>query len=161
MQAYCVVGKGADLAGYAHEWGGPVSKLLPLFNYARQQLQQPITVITPSSAKNLRSHFVKEELEEHLGFLGMIKILKSENLFSKIKRHASHLGINLVLNKKEDTYYFGVGDQVFETKDLSDLTKLFFGPYKASNIHQFDEITTQAFEKLFPLPVWIWGWDSV
>ena len=37
----------------------------------------------------------------------------------------------------------------------TDLVRLIFGPLKASQLHAFDKPTAEAFEKLFPIPMWV------
>ncbi|MCB9026960.1 MAG: hypothetical protein H6625_11615 [Bdellovibrionaceae bacterium] len=55
----------------------------------------------------------------------------------------------------------GHSGHIFRTTSEKDMTQLIFGPHKASQLHNFDVETTQVLEKIFPIPMWIWGWDSV
>ena len=65
----------------------------------------------------------------------MVKIVHIKNIFFKIHRYARSLGIeNLVLQDADDGYYIGIGDTVFRTQSLPDLTKLIFGPIKPSQV---------------------------
>lgn len=162
IQAYAVEGKGLDLGGYIHEWGGGVSKLTSLFNYILSQRSEPFTLIAPSHSKNLIRSLKSQGMNCHEGYLGMIKILDTENLIQKIKRYARNIGIDdLVLENREGVYYIGTPGNVFQTDSERDLVKIFFGPHKASQIHKFDPHTIEVMEDLFPVPLWIWGWDSV
>jgi hypothetical protein len=201
MKAYAVEGKGADLGGYIHEWGGSVSALLEIFAFARQSRSKispaTLTVITPQHSTNLRTQLCALGARENQGYLGMIKILNTERLFAKIKRYALQIGIqNLILETHLDGWRIGIGDSshggntaapqidakvevtsktrpdaIAETKawpssliDIKtehELTRYIFGPSpKASSSANLNPIAAKL-EKIFPLPMWIWGWDSV
>lgn len=162
LLAYAIEGKGADLAGHIHEWGGAVSRLLPLFNFIYEHNQQPFTLLLSAHSKNLLRQLSEKGFSSQEGLLGMIKIINHNLLFSKLHRYARNLGIdNFVLEKRGDFTHFGFGTEVFKTDSDSDIIKLIFGPLKAHELHQFDEETHLKLEKLFPIPFWIWGWDSV
>ena len=162
LRAYAIEGKGADLNGYIHEWGGGVSSLMPLLNHIRQAQKRPITVIIPAHSKNLLRSLESQKIAINQGFLGMIKILNQSNLFAKIKRHARNLGIpDLVLERQGGKIFFGAHDQIFSTESESDIVRLIFGPQSASQIHDFGKEAAETMERIFPLHLWIWGWDSI
>jgi len=162
LQAYAVEGKGADLDGYIHEWGGGVSKLLPLIRFALQEQKRPLTVMAPVHSQNLIRQLQAAGAQEHSGILGMIKILNAPHLLTKIKKHIRALGIeDVVLEPRDGRIYMGYKEEIFSTDTESDLVRLLFGPLKASQLKVFDAETAATFEKVFPLNMWIWGWDSV
>lgn len=160
LQAYAVEGKGADLDGYVHEWGGGVSKLLPLLAYANKT--RPLNLIAPAHAQNLVRRLKELGATESRGILGMIKILNPPNFMMKIKKYARAFGQDeVVLEPRDGKYYMGYRENIFHTDATNDLVKLVFGPLQASQLHPFDKATTEVFEKIFPIPMWVWGWDSV
>lgn len=162
LKAYAVEGKGADLNGYVHEWGGGVQDLLPLLAHIRRAQKRPITIIAPRHAQNLIRQCRSLGMSINEGHLGMIRILDFDGLFQKIKRHARALGIpDLVLEKQDQTFYIGLRDNVLMTESEADLTRLVFGPLKASDVQKFSSDTATALERVLPLGMWIWGWDSV
>lgn len=162
LEAYAVEGKGADLDGYIHEWGGGVSKLLPLLKYAVTEAKRPLHLIAPSHSANLIRQLKLLGAKDHSGILGMIKILNPPNLLLKIKKHVRALGAeDLVLEPRDGKYYLGFKEEIFRTDLESDLVRLIFGPLKASDLKTFDPATAAAFEKVFPIAMWVWGWDSV
>lgn len=162
LQAYAIEGKGADLEGYIHEWGGGVSKLLPLLKFAVQQRRRPLTLIAPSHSNNLIRQLTALGAKEHSGILGMIKILNPPNFLLKIKKFVRAMGVDdIVLEPREGNYYLGYRQEIFRTDIEADLVRLIFGPLKASDLKAFDAATAAAFEKVFPINMWIWGWDSV
>lgn len=162
LQAYAVEGKGADLEGYIHEWGGGVSKLLPLLKFATQEQKKGLTIITPPHSQNLIRQLREAGASQHSGILGMIKILNAPNLLTKIKKYIRSTGIeDVVLEARDGRYYMGYKSEIFSTDSESDLVRLLFGPLKASDLKAFDKETVEVFERLFPVALWIWGWDSV
>lgn len=162
LKAYAIEGKGADLNGYVHEWGGNVPALLSLFQHIRTVQKRTITIIVPGHSQNLIKSFRERGLQINEGFLGMIKILNTANLFSKIKRHARGIGIqDLVLDFIDGKYYMGAGENVFLTDSEHDVVRLLFGPQRPSQIHDFDANTAAVLDRVLPLNMWVWGWDSV
>jgi hypothetical protein len=162
LEAYAVEGKGADLDGYVHEWGGGVSKLLPLLKFAMHSERRPLTLIAPPHSANLIRQLKESGATESRGVLGMIKILNAPNLLLKMKKYIRALGIeDVVLEPREGKYYLGYKENIFSTDAERDLVRLFFGPVKASELHPFDQPTAEIFERIFPISMWVWGWDSV
>ena len=162
MKAYAIEGKGADLSGYVHEWGGAVQPLLALFNHIRMVQKRNITVIIPKHSQNLLRALTDQKIALNEGFLGMVRILSTDRLFSKIKRYARNLGVpDLVLERNGGKFYLGAGENIFTTDSERDLVKLLFGPLKPSEVHDFDKETLKVMDEIFPLNLWVWGWDSV
>lgn len=163
LGAYCVEGKGADLGGYIHEWGGGVSKIMQLLKHIQEEQKRNITIIVPRHSQNLINECVNHGAVKNEGFLGMIKLVNEDAFFKKIHRHARiDLGItNLVLEKEKDEYRIGTTEQYLNTKDPIDIIPLIFGPRNFSDVQGFNESTLQTLEKIFPLPLWLGGWDSI
>lgn len=162
LQAYAVEGKGADLNGYIHEWGGSVPALLALFSHIRRTQGRPITVIAPGHSRNLIRQLQQNGIRINHGFLGMIKILNHDSLFNKIRRYARQVGIDdFILERQGNVTFLGAAGSRFQTDSDADLIRLIFGPQKASQIHKFDKKTSEALETVLPVPMWIWGWDSI
>jgi GNAT superfamily N-acetyltransferase len=162
IQAYAIEGKGADLDGYIHEWGGGVSKLLPLIKYAVQAEDRSLTLISPAHSTNLIRQLTLAGARETHGVLGMIKILNPSHFLAKIKKYIRAMGFeDVVLEPRDGRYYMGYRDQIFSTDSETDLVRVIFGPLKATDLGVFDSDTAGTFEKLFPIAMWIWGWDSV
>ncbi len=152
--AYAVEGKGADLDGYVHEWAGSVPHLMQLFTHIATEQNREIVVLVPGHSKNLINELSKKS-SAHNGFLGMIRILHHENIFEKLHRYARQMGINdFVCEKQGDEYVIGRKSHCFRTTDKKMLTRLLFGPYDNS-------INVSNLDPILPIPMWIWGWDSV
>lgn len=171
MVAYAIEGKGADLGGYVHEWGGGTTALLALLEHVRSKHLQknpttPLRLIAPSHAQNLLRHLASVGCPQHDGFLGMMKLLKTDSLFGKIKRQARLIGVeDLVLERQTingtTRFVFGRGSETYGTESTSDLLRLLFGPTAPSKLYNFDRATAETLDRLLPIPLWIWGWDSV
>ena len=85
-----------------------------------------------------------------------------QNLFSKVKRHARAIGVqDLVLDCQGGKFYLGVGASVFMTDSERDVVRLIFGPQKPSEIHDFGPEVSAIMERVLPISMWVWGWDSV
>ncbi len=163
IQAFAVEGKGADLNGYIHEWGGNVKPLLNLLNYIREDQARNLHMLLPLHSLNLLKRFQENQVDVHYGYLGLIRILKPQNLFSKIQRHASQvLGFNqLKMFYVDGEYRFQVQDKLFSTEKEEDIVRLLFGPQNPEELYDFSSEVSETLNRIFPLRMWIWGWDSI
>ena len=163
IAAYAVEGKGADLQGYVHEWGGGVEALTALLNYIYIQRGEAFTIIMPGHSVNLIHTLERQGFRTHQGYLGMMQVLNPKFLFPKIVRHAQvDLGISdFVFQVDKDGYYFGAGDNVVKIKREKDLTRLLLGPIDVTSIQGLTIETQEKLKKVFPIRMWLWGWDSV
>ena len=161
LLAYAAEGKGIDLVNYVHEWGGQVEALMDLFQYIRNQKNCEITIMTPLQSQNLRQR-LSQVATQHQGFLGMLRIVNAENLLNKVKKAFRSEGHDkIVLEKQGANYVFGFGTDLYTLEKEADLVQLLFGPL---NINQFDFVSPETKSKLatlLPLPLWVWGWDSI
>jgi GNAT superfamily N-acetyltransferase len=162
LAAYAVEGKGADLEGHIHEWGGGLDNLLPLFNFMLDKQGRELRLLCSSQSTNLVGRLEQMGCRRFDGYLGLIKILNFPSLYGKIRKQAHAVGIqNLVMDHQDGLHYFGVGREIYKTDSDADMVRLIFGPEKAAQIHNFGPDVTRIFEEVFPLPMWLWGWDSI
>jgi len=162
LAAYAIEGKGIDLGGYIHEWGGSVSGLLTLLSYIRRETQKPVTIIVPVHSKNLIERLREKPVTYNQGYLGMIKILNFDQLSAKIKRAFRAEGIaDIVLEKQGEKYLFGCNGDLAVLAGDSNLTHLLFGPIDLHALEVFRPETVEKLSKILPLNLWIWGWDSI
>lgn len=162
LAAYAIEGKGVDLGGYIHEWGGSVSKLMALLSFIRAHKGQPYTIICPRHSHNLIQALENKPVTKNNGFLGMIKLVNFEQLSAKIKRAFRAEGVaDIVLEKHADHFVFGIGQDLYTIKNETDMVRLLFGPVDYRAIGIFKEETVLKFEKILPLNLWVWGWDSI
>ncbi|NCN95394.1 MAG: GNAT family N-acetyltransferase [Bdellovibrionales bacterium] len=162
LKAFLVEGKGADLQAYVHEWGGDVDSLISLLSFAQSKSDDILTLLAPSSAGNLVRRLESFGCKRFDGILGMIQILNPANFTLKIKKYFRTLGYEgVIFEHRDDQYYIGYDGEIFKTDSSADVVRLVFGPQKASELYPFQGEMKTAFEKVFPLPLWVWGWDSV
>ena len=163
LQAYAIEGKGADLQAYIHEWGGSVPALLPLFNFMFRDQKRPLTLIVPQHSSHLIEKLRQFEVTEVPGFLGMLKVLNHERLFGKINRILSLANPKdpVSLEKRDDGFYILTPKGKFRTESEADIIRLIFGPHKPLELYSFDPKVAMSLEKALPVPIWVWGWDSV
>ena len=162
MEAYAIEGKGVDLQGYIHEWGGNTSALMELFKHIQTTQNREIVVITPPQCKNLIRQCTDGGAQQFEGILAMIKILDKSSLAKKAQRMARRMGMkDFAIEVHNDILYFGTSEEVYKTDSEADMVQLFFGPSKASSMHAFTDSTKEKLDKLLPLPCWVWGWDSI
>jgi len=149
------------LTNYIHEWGGSVPALMDLFSYIRKDKGTSFTVISPAHATNLNQKMKTiPGVLMNQGFLGMIKIINQENLFQKIKKAARSFGHqDFVLETRGSEVIFGFSEDLIGISDPKDLVRIIFGP--AVDIPHLQISTQQKLAKIFPLPLWVWGWDSI
>ncbi len=162
LVAYAVEGKGADLTGYIHEWGGSVSALLGLFSHIRKVRNSPFTLIAPGHSSNLIRTLQEKvpQMVANQGYLGMIKIIHPEQFFQKVKKAARSLGLtDFVLEKRGGEFLLGCGADLIAISNEKDLVRVLFGP--AVEIPHLKTETTDKLAKFLPLPMWVWGWDSI
>lgn len=162
LVAYAVEGKGADLINYVHEWGGQIDALLDLFQYIRTQKNETITIMTPEHSKNLRNKLNSFASVSHQGYLGMLKIVNANSLLNKVKKAFRSEGFERIVFEKQNQHYvFGYGTDLYTLENESDLVQLLFGPLQASSLDFVTPETQEKLSVLLPMPLWIWGWDSI
>ena len=160
LRAYAIEGKGADLSGYIHEWGGNVSELLQLVSHI-QGKRNPITMIIPAHSQNLRRQAIEHGAKVKNGYLGMMKILNLNRVVEKAQRYAKNLGFPwIAFQIKAD------GLRVESPKSsalvpFNCVAQLLFGPSAPLELRRLDAETLETLQQILPLPMWIWGWDSV
>lgn len=162
LLAYAVEGKGADLINYIHEWAGQTDALIDLFMHIRNVKNSPITIMTPSHSKNLRTKLSTVADVSHQGFLGMIKIVNPSALLNKIKKAFRAEGFEKIVFEKQNHHYlFGYGTDLYTLENEADLIQLLFGPLDIKNLDFVTSETKLKLSALLPMPIWIWGWDSI
>lgn len=162
LVAYAIEGKGADLGGYIHEWGGSTTGLLSLLSWIRHSTGQNKTIIVPQHSLQLIEKLRAKNLIQHNGFLGMIKLLQFDQLATKIKRAFRAEGIaDFVLEKRDGLYYFGLGQELVTLSSEQDVVRLLFGPIDYQALGFFKEENIKKMQSILPLKFWVWGWDSV
>lgn len=162
LAAYAIEGKGVDLQNYIHEWGGNVTALVNLLGYIRDQKKQSFTLITPKHSVNLNAKLASIASYSNTGYLGMIKIINFDQLSQKIKKAFRHLGVSDIVLEKHDNYYlFGCGQDLCTVSSQAEMIQVLFGPAQLEDLNIFQKATLDKLNLVLPLPLWVWGWDSI
>jgi len=162
LSAYAIEGKGADLSGYIHEWGGSVTRIMALLSFIRKRKNQDLHFIAPKHSTNLISNLKHFTNQQSQGFLGMIKIVDFPQLSAKIKRAFRSEGVgDIVLEKQDQDYVFGCGPDLYSMNSELDMVRLLFGPVDIDQLDFIKKETRDKLKKLLPLSFWMWGWDSI
>ncbi len=160
LQAYAIQGRGLDLPNVIHEWGGNVPHLTQLFQHIIQK-NGPFQLITSSTATNLVGTIKNKFVCEHdTRTLGYIKILNTQNIHFKVLRWARvHGEYHLQTFSQGDSVYLRYKSKNYQLPNEQALTRLLWGPLDRALISNLPEDMQDAILKVFPLPMWIWGWD--
>ncbi len=162
LAAFAVEGKGADLTGYIHEWGGGVKALLALFQHIYNDQGRTLHVILPSHAQNLIAQLRSQGLQIFTGYLGMMKILQPHTLSHKLQRFARAIGLaDFIIEWKNGELQLGRPGRLFTMQDERRITKLLFGPQPTQELLPTDDATAELLQRVLPVPLWFWGWDSL
>lgn len=162
LLAYAIEGKGADLQGYVHEWGGDTSALMALFSQVRQKSESTLRILVSPHHQNLLRQLKDHSGEEYQGCLCMMKWIDPDRMFRKLNVYAAQMGVkNFNLSREDQLYKLQVGSSLFQTDHGTDFIPLLFGPTRPSDFAMFDAESVDQLSRVFPLPFWIWGWDSV
>ncbi|MBC7371649.1 MAG: GNAT family N-acetyltransferase [Bdellovibrionaceae bacterium] len=162
LAAYCIEGKGVDLGGYIHEWGGSVTGIMTLLSYVRREKGAPVTIIVPRHAHNLIERLREKPVTYNQGYLGMIKVLNFDQLAAKIKRAFRAEGVSdIVIEKQDGKFLFGCNGDLAVLEGETNLTHILFGPVDFHELGVFRPETCELLTKILPLNLWIWGWDSI
>lgn len=144
LEAFAVEGKGADLRDYVHEWSGPISSLLQLFNFILMTKQNPFTVIAPRHSQSLAQALEARQVPRVDGHLGMIKALNRPALMAKVQRAMGN---------------YGTLPAAIESLSDPEFIRLLFGPHDPALDPVLDH--NPRIREILPLRFWLWGWDSV
>ncbi len=163
LAAYAIEGKGVDLTGYLHEWSGGTQELLALISYIQKiKTFQRFVIIVPGHSENLIAKLRELPTVLTHGYLGMIKITQFDQLSQKIKKAFRNEGISdIALERMNEGYAFGIGKELFTLEKEQDMTQLLFGPVDYSKLGLFQPETIEKLQKVLPLKLWLWGWDSI
>lgn len=159
LMAYAVEGKGADLTGFIHEWGGQIEEICQLINYVLEQKKQPFTMLLGPHNVNLMTRLQRFGISGQQGYLGLIKLLNTLSFGKKVQKLARQQKLNFELLQLESgQYQITFEGQRLYFKNESELVRIFFGPLPRLDLNPENE---QKWQRFLPLSTWIWGWDSI
>ncbi len=160
LLAYAVQGRGVDLNNVIHEWGGGVNHLTQLFSHILKK-QETVEIITSSTAINL-AETLKDKFgaEHNTRTLGYIKILNFQSIHLKILRWARVQGeYHLQTFNQGNDIFIRYKSKNYQLPNAQALTRLVWGPINPDILNNIDDELKASLLSVFPLPLWVWGWD--
>jgi len=168
--AYACVGRGADLAGCLHEWAGAPDDVLRL---AREHLARrsrageapPLYLMTPSDARALHARLDALGVPGHRGVLGMLKLLDPSAATDFVRRAArGRVTAGIGATRDEgvtllDARFSGPAGELSLAPDA--LLDLLVPPRGERSAIQSLERATGTSLPTLPLPLYLWGLDSI
>ncbi len=143
-KAYVAVGRGVDMNGIIHEWGGETKGLLSLLQFLKSNSPNLKFLCSPFHMEELGIPVPKSKLES----LCMAKILDPEKL---VENFFPKRDLTIQFKWVKDHWQIWNGLQISGTFTDQELTKVILG-----SPHD------KGYERsgLFPLPLWVWGLDA-
>ena len=164
VTAYAAMGKGEDFRSCVHEWGGDANDVLCLAHtFARSSSMGEIVILTPSQENDFTRLLKQMRLMKIFEYLAMIRVIDAEGPSSILHDHLSlRLGRNFQIERSQTGLSIKVGDEEIILDQEQKLMRLLFGPDSASSLLRgFSPETIHSLESELPIPLFIWGLDSV
>ncbi|RJP17806.1 MAG: GNAT family N-acetyltransferase [Candidatus Abyssobacteria bacterium SURF_5] len=164
VTAYAVLGKGEDFKGCVHEWGGDPADLFHLVRkLAVSAGLKEVLILAPAAVNPFVDVLMSKRVPYLLEHLAMMKVIDAAALSRVVDSYffpqaSSHFGII----SDDRGIWIHVGKEGAHLERENMLVRLMFGPERASGILKAappDMIRT--LERFFPIPLFIWGLDSV
>ncbi len=159
LRAYAVMGKGADLQNYAHEWGGSKTDLLDLLSQVRALKKQNFILITPRHSQNLNQTLIDLKCGFHPGHLGMIRILRGASFAARINQ-LTESQLKTTCRYEGDKFIFKFQDTEIKLSER-EMVVFCFGKWENPLLKPTHDSLKNQLKSQFPLPLWVWGWDSI
>lgn len=164
--AYACLGRGADLAGCVHEWAGAPDDVLALAGeHLARGTAASVYLMTPSDALALHERLAELGAYGHTGVLGMVKLLDAAGATDFVRRAArGRVTAGLAARRDEavthlDAHFTGpAGALTLAPHALLDL--LVPARNERSAIASLERATGTDLPTL-PLPLYLWGLDSI
>jgi predicted N-acetyltransferase YhbS len=164
VTAYAVMGKGRDLRGFMHDWGGDPQDLLCLV--------RELSVLSDADEVFVLAPTEENKFARLLASMGtpgmymkfvMFSIINVEGVSSIISDSVSNrLGCEFEIIRDATGVKLKVGCEETCVEPDRMLVNVLFGPDSPSTILSgFSSETLSAMDKTFPIPLFIWGLDWV
>ena len=146
FQAYLAYGRGIDLQGIVHEWGGENNALLRLLSTIHKENPEAKLLAPPLLLDQYGFSFDENTAE----YLCMVRILEPDKIFSAYWPGTAFSAQKESPQNKQGGWRVTIEKQVFSSLTEGELVRFFFGP------EQLFKLNTQR----LPVPFWIWGLDA-
>tara|TARA_Y100000768_G_scaffold388079_1_gene381859 strand:+ start:42135 stop:43262 length:1128 start_codon:yes stop_codon:yes gene_type:complete len=162
LVAYMAEGKGADLQDYIHEWGGAMDALFELATYIHKTQKKTLQWMIPYHSMNLIRSLTERKINIHHGMLGMIKLLNAPRFAEKVQKYLQGAlkRTDIEISSSENGIQFSSQHSKVKFTE-SEFVQYVFGPKVPFVATQMDSKDFDLVSSCLPLPLWIWGWDSI
>ncbi|GAB4345158.1 MAG: hypothetical protein Kow0099_25200 [Candidatus Abyssubacteria bacterium] len=163
VTAYAIMGKGEDFRYCIHEWGGDTNDLLCLVReFAIASAIKEVLVLSPVAENPLARRFRQMQLPRTFEYLAMMCVTDIEGVSTLVRDHVrERIGKDFRVSEEESGVRICVGSEHAIVHPRT-LVRLLFGPDSASSLlPSLAPDTRRSLEKAFPIPLFIWGLDSV
>jgi GNAT superfamily N-acetyltransferase len=163
VTAYAVMGKGEDFNRCVLEWGGDAQDLLSLIREFAAAAGGDIMILVPAHSNDLVQLLERMQLPKVFEYLALIRIIDAEGLCSVISGFMrDRLGKEFQIRTFESGFSIKIGKEESSVVRVGALPRILFGPDAASTqLRGLSRATASALDKALPIPLFIWGLDSV
>jgi len=161
--AYAVMGKGEDFNRCVLDWGGDAKDLLCLIREFAAVAGGEIMILMPALAGKLAHLLERMRLPKIFEYLALIRIIDMEGLSSIIREYMQdRLDADFQIPRVESGFKIRIGAEETSVVHERALPRILFGPDAASTqLRGLSRTTASALDKALPIPLFIWGLDSV
>jgi GNAT superfamily N-acetyltransferase len=161
--AYAVMGKGEDFQRCVLEWGGDVGDLLCIMRAFGAAIGGEFMVLVPAHRSGFTQRLEQMRFPRLFEYLAMMRIMNVKSVSSLIRDHVrEQVGTNFQLCEDEAGLKIGIEREEIIVPERRMLARILFGPNPVSNLPGgLPRKTAAAIDKVFPIPLFIWGLDSV
>jgi len=164
VSAYAVMGKGGDLQGFIHDWGGNPQDLLCLVRELSARVENgEVFVLAPTHENEFARLLVSmDALGMYMKFV-MFSIVDVEGVSSIVSDYvSSRLGRDFHIVQDSTGVKIKVGHEEAYVEPSRMLASVMFGPDAPSTfLNGLSSDTLAALDKALPIPLFIWGLDWV
>jgi hypothetical protein len=164
VTAYAVMGKGEDFRYCIHEWGGEARDLLCLVRtfFSSSNLAELI-ILAPVHESEFTRLLQQMQVPKAFEYLAMMKIIDVDG-FSKVLNDYLHdrLEQSFRISRDGSGLKVQVGTEEIPVEREQTLVRALFGPDSPSRLLRgLSHETASALDEALPIPLFIWGLDSV
>jgi len=164
VTAYAVMGKGEDFRNCVHEWGGAAEDLLRLVRALAFEAESKEVLILAPAARNEFTEMLRSmRLPEISEPLAMMKIVDLERLAAKVQAYiAAKIEKRFDIFEEQKGFTLKLGSHSAHLAHEGMLVRLLFGPDPPTQaLNHAPHAMARSLAKALPIPLFIWGLDSV
>lgn len=163
VTAYAVLGKGKDFKRCILEWGGEPQDILSLMYEFASSIGGEIMILVPAYETKFMRLLEQMGLPRIFEYLAMMRIIDVEGISSLIREYmANQHGADFQILTSDSGFTIRIGKEKAAIPNERALPRILFGPDAASSLlGGLSRETASALDKVLPIPLFIWGLDSV